>query len=162
MLQLHGSNLILIPKTIITFYTTTTHSAIRSLNFPSLNTTQSSAKMMSLRNIARSAPRALARASTTSTLARCQRTSILSARTSSLLRTQQVSAFSTSLLRRAAEVDEEVSAKLASEIEFENDVKQNEPLPASIKDFLDNSPFKVEDVAGKEDVILTRTFGDEK
>jgi complement component 1 Q subcomponent-binding protein len=62
----------------------------------------------------------------------------------------------------AGEVDEEVSAKLASEIEFEKDVKQNEPLPASIQDFLDNSPFKIEDVSGKEDVILTRTFGDEK
>lgn len=122
--------------------------------------------MMSLRTIARSAPRALARASTTSTLARCQRTtsSLLSARPASLLRTQQVSAFSTSLFRRAAanDVDEELSAKLASEIEFENDVKQNEPLPASIKDFLDNSPFKVEDVLGKEDVVLTRSYGDEK
>jgi complement component 1 Q subcomponent-binding protein len=62
----------------------------------------------------------------------------------------------------AGEVDEEVSAKLASEIEFENDVKAEEPLPASIKDFMDNSPFKIEDVPGKEDVVLTRTFGDEK
>lgn len=62
----------------------------------------------------------------------------------------------------AGEVDEEISAKLASEIEFEQDVKRNEPLPASIKDFLDNSPFKVEDVPGKDDVILTRDFGDEK
>ncbi|KAK3290738.1 mitochondrial glycoprotein [Chaetomium fimeti] len=121
--------------------------------------------MMSLRSIARSAPRALARASTTSTISRCQRTSnILSARPTSFLRTQQVSAFSTSLLRKAmaGEVDEEVSAKLASEIDFEKDVKQNEPLPASIKDFLDNSAFKVEDVPGREDVVLTRTFGDEK
>ncbi|KAK4124602.1 mitochondrial glycoprotein [Parathielavia appendiculata] len=120
---------------------------------------------MSLRTLARFAPRALARAATTSALSRCQRTSsILSARPSSFLRTQQVSAFSTSVFRRAiaGEVDEEVSAKLASEIEFENDVKQNEPLPASIKDFMDNSPWKIEDVAGKEDVILTRTFGDEK
>ena len=119
--------------------------------------------MMSLRNIARSAPRALARASTTSTLARCQRTSIIHARPS-LLRTQQLSAFSTSPFRRAApgDVDEEVSAKLASEIEFEADVKANEQMPASIKDFLDNSPFKVEDVRGKEDVVLTRTYGQEK
>jgi complement component 1 Q subcomponent-binding protein len=75
-----------------------------------------------------------------------------------------VSAFSTSLFRRApaGEVDEEVSAKLASEIEFENEVKENEPLPASVKDFLENSPFKLEDVPGQEDVTLTRTFGDEK
>ncbi|KAH6623510.1 mitochondrial glycoprotein [Chaetomium tenue] len=121
--------------------------------------------MMSLRSIARSAPRALARASTTSTISRYQRTSsILSARPTSFLRTQQVSAFSTSMLRKAmaGEVDEEVSAKLASEIDFEKDVKQNEPLPASIKDFMDNSPFKVEDVPGSENVVLTRSFGEEK
>ncbi len=120
--------------------------------------------MMSLRTLARSAPRALARASTASALSRRTTTSLLAARPSSLLRTQQTSAFSTSLFRRAAsnDVDEEVLAKLASEIEFENDVKQNEPVPASIKDFLENSPFKIEDVLGKEDVILTRTYGDEK
>ncbi|AEO59913.1 hypothetical protein MYCTH_2308582 [Thermothelomyces thermophilus ATCC 42464] len=118
--------------------------------------------MMSLRTIARSAPRALARAS--STYSSRTASSLFRARPASFIRPQQVSAFSTSLFRRAmaGEVDEEVSAKLASEIEFEQDVKQNEPLPASIKDFLDNSPFKVEDVPGKEDVILTRTFGDEK
>jgi len=116
--------------------------------------------------MARSAPRALARASTASTLSRFQRTpaSLLAARPSSLLRTQQASAFSTSLFRRSAsnEVDEEVLAKLASEIEYETDVKQNEPVPASIKDFLENSPFKIEDVLGKEDVLLTRKYGDEK
>lgn len=126
---------------------------------------------MSLRAIARSAPRTLARASAASPLARCQRTgssssssSLLRARPTSFVRTQQVSAFSTSGFRGApaGEVDEELSAKLASEIEFENDVKENEPLPASVKDFLENSPFKVEDIPGKEQVVLTRTFGDEK
>jgi complement component 1 Q subcomponent-binding protein len=68
------------------------------------------------------------------------------------------------MLRKAmaGEVDEEVSAKLASEIDFEKEVKQNEPVPASIKDFLDNSAFKIEDIPGREDVVLTRTFGEEK
>lgn len=119
---------------------------------------------MSLRTIARAAPRTLARASATS-VSRCQRisTSILNARPTSFLRTSQLSAFSTTVFRRAqGEVDEELSVKLASEIEFENDVKENEPLPASVKDFLDNSQFKLEDTPGKEDVILTRTYGDEK
>ncbi|KAJ4292946.1 Mitochondrial acidic protein mam33 [Collariella sp. IMI 366227] len=122
--------------------------------------------MMSLRTIARAAPRTLARASATSTFSRCQRTAaLLSARPSALLRTQQVSAFSTSLFRAQdapGEVDEELSAKLASEIQFEKDVKENEPLPASIKDFLENGPFTLEDVPGKEDVVLTRTYGSEK
>lgn len=119
--------------------------------------------MMSLRTIARAAPRTLARASATSAIGRCQRTSSILRTPTSLLRTSQLSAFSTTVFRRAqGEVDEELSVKLASEIEFENDVKENEPLPASVKDFLDNSKFQLEDVAGKEDVILTRTYGDEK
>ena len=80
------------------------------------------------------------------------------------LRPQQTSAFSTSIFQRAAagETDEELSAKLASEIEFEQDVKENEPLPASIKDFLDNGPFEIQDTPGKEEVTLNRTFGNEK
>lgn len=83
---------------------------------------------------------------------------------SAFLRPQHASAFSTSVFRRAAagETDEELSAKLASEIEFEQDVKENEPVPASIKDFLENGPFEIQDSPGKEEVLLTRTFGNEK
>ncbi|KAH8888620.1 mitochondrial glycoprotein [Thozetella sp. PMI_491] len=122
--------------------------------------------MMSIRAIARSAPRVLSRASATAI-----RPSPLATRASSLLksqtaflRSQQTSAFSTSLFRRApaGETDQELSAKLASEIEFEQEVKENEPLPASIKDFLDNGPFEIQDIPGKEEVVLTRTFGNEK
>ena len=123
--------------------------------------------MMSLRAFARSAPRALTRVSS-STVARSQsaiRTSTLLSTRSAALRPQQASAFSTSLFRRAAaeasEVDEELSAKLASEIEFEQDVK-GDPHPPSIKDFLDNSPFEIQDIAGKEEVVLTRNYGNEK
>ncbi|KAH6615696.1 mitochondrial glycoprotein [Chaetomium sp. MPI-SDFR-AT-0129] len=121
--------------------------------------------MMSLRTLARSAPRTLARASsslssrTPSTLLRTTRTTPLAART------QQISAFSTTMLRPAAkkgEVDAEVSEKLASEIQFEKEVRENEPQPPSIKDFLENSKFTLEDVPGKEDVYLRRTFGEEK
>ncbi|KAL2163417.1 hypothetical protein VTH06DRAFT_5474 [Thermothelomyces fergusii] len=117
--------------------------------------------MMSLRAIARSAPRVLARASTTYPSRTAS--SFLKARPASLIRPLQVSAFSTSSpFRKAAAggVDEEVSAKLASEIEFEDSVEL--PVPTTIKDFLENSPFKVQDVPGKENVVLTRTFGDEK
>ena len=38
----------------------------------------------------------------------------------------------------------------------------NEQQPASVKDFLDNSPFELIDTAGQEVVKLTRSFGDEK
>lgn len=40
-------------------------------------------------------------------------------------------------------------------------MKDNDPLPASIKDFLDNSPFELEDTPGMQDVILKRTYGNE-
>ncbi|KAK3346701.1 mitochondrial glycoprotein [Lasiosphaeria hispida] len=124
--------------------------------------------MMSLRSIARSAPRAITRASSTAAVARCQTasraSSFLKTRTASLLRPQQASAFSTTVFRRAAEseTDEELSAKLSSEIEYEQDVKDNEPMPASVKDFLENGPFEIQDIPGKEEVVLTRTFGNEK
>jgi len=59
-------------------------------------------------------------------------------------------------------VDSELSAKLESEIQFETEVKENEPQPASIKDFLENGPFEIQDIPGQEDVVLTRTFGNEK
>ena len=114
---------------------------------------------MSLRTAARSAPRFLTKAVRPAT----RTTTIFSTQSARLAR-QTTSAFSTSVFRRAAagEVDEELSAKLGSEIEYENDVKENEPLPASIKDFLENGPFEIQDTPGKEEVTLTRTFGTEQ
>lgn len=122
---------------------------------------------MPLRAIARSAPRALARASAGASLRTSTTSTLLrtAARpTTSFLSQRSSVAFSTTVLRRApaGEVDEELSAKLATELEYENSVKEHEVLPASIKDFLENGPFEVTDVPGKEDVILTRTFGNEK
>lgn len=121
---------------------------------------------MSLRAGARLAPRALSRISSTAFRrypVGARTTSLLKSQ-SAFLRPQAASAFSTSVLFRApaGETDEELSAKLASEIEFEQDVKENEPVPASIKDFLDNGPFEIQDTPGKEEVVLTRTFGNEK
>jgi Mitochondrial glycoprotein len=124
--------------------------------------------MMSLRAIARAAPRALTRASTSAAVrsqAAIRTSSLLRTTQSSFLRPQQASAFSTSVFRRSqatTETDEELSAKLASEIEFEQDVKENEPVPASVKEFLDNGPFEIIDTPGKEEVVLTRTYGNEK
>ncbi|KAB5533614.1 mitochondrial glyco protein [Coniochaeta sp. 2T2.1] len=114
--------------------------------------------MISLRTAARQAPRFLTKAVRPAT----RTTSIFTSRVAAR---QATAAFSTSVLRaaaRAGEVDEELSAKLGSEIEYENDVKENEPLPASIKDFLENGPFEIQDTPGKEEVTLTRTFGSEK
>ncbi|PSR79852.1 mitochondrial glyco protein [Coniella lustricola] len=116
--------------------------------------------MFSVRSLARSAPLAVARLSTSARP--------LLTRQSAVLRTipaqSQLSAFSTSILRKAASgnVDGELISKLKSEIEFENSMKENEALPVSIKDFLENSPFELQDTPGMQDVALTRTFGNEK
>jgi len=121
---------------------------------------------MSLRTFARAAPRAISRASAIQTISRTATNNLLkTTRTTAFLRPQQASAFSTSVFRRAAETsetDEELSSKLGSEIEFEEDVKENEPQPSSVKDFLENGPFELKDTPGKEEVVLSRTFGNEK
>ncbi|KAK4231976.1 mitochondrial glycoprotein [Podospora fimiseda] len=125
--------------------------------------------MMSLRSIARNAPRALARAtSATSTIRTTSSTFLRTARPSTLLRpTQITSAFSTSTIRRTA-IDEEgateteLASKLDEELKYETSVKETEHMPASIKDFLENSQFEIKDIPGSEDVILTRTYGNEK
>ena len=41
-------------------------------------------------------------------------------------------------------------------------MKDQEGVPASVKDYLENCPFEIIDVPGVEDVVLTRQFGDEK
>ncbi len=123
--------------------------------------------MMSFRVVARSAPRTLfSRLSSTvarqSSVARPS-SSLLRSTWASPLRSSQLSAFSTTPLRRApaGEVDEELSVKLQSELQFESEMKENDEFPASVKDFLENSPFKLNDTPGKEDVFLTRKFGNE-
>ncbi|KAL8944773.1 MAG: hypothetical protein Q9216_000195 [Gyalolechia sp. 2 TL-2023] len=60
-----------------------------------------------------------------------------------------------------ATVDQQLSAKLESELQIEKETRDSDTLPADIKDYLDNSPFQLEDVPGHEEVALTRKFGDE-
>ena len=40
-------------------------------------------------------------------------------------------------------VDQELAAKLGSELAVEKEIRDLDQLPPSLKDFLDNSPFKV-------------------
>ncbi|KPM35726.1 hypothetical protein AK830_g10845 [Neonectria ditissima] len=118
--------------------------------------------MLSVRTFARSAPRAVARLSAATALRQSARSSSAFVKTASasLLRP---AAFSTSTLRRGpSESDGELSAKLESELQIEEDMKASEQEPASIKDFLNNSAFKLVDTPGQEVVKLERSFGDEK
>ncbi|KAL2694250.1 hypothetical protein Neosp_000825 [[Neocosmospora] mangrovei] len=114
--------------------------------------------MFSARFVARSAPRVVARLSG----AALRQT----ARPSTFVKASSIRpAFSTSVFRRAAaaaETDGELSAKLESEIQIEEDMKANEQDPASIKDFLNNSAFELIDTPGQEVVKLVRNFGEEK
>jgi complement component 1 Q subcomponent-binding protein, mitochondrial len=123
--------------------------------------------MLSFRSVARSAPRTFSRLTSASfrqSAIRQRPSTFAKLSQGTILRPLQASAFSTSGFRRAAngETDEELSAKLESELQFEEEASQEEQLPASITDFLQNSLFEIEDIPGKEDVKLTRTFGDEK
>ncbi|KAH6900217.1 mitochondrial glycoprotein [Thelonectria olida] len=117
--------------------------------------------MLSVRTFARSAPRAVARISAT-TLRQSARPSTF-VKTSALnLARPARAAFSTTVFRQAAEGDKELAAKLESELQIEEDMKANDQEPASIKDFLNNSAFKLVDTPGQEVVKLERTFNDEK
>jgi len=121
--------------------------------------------MMSFRTLARSAPRALPRFSGAISARHCAASSVLRVPVASTRLAPLSSTFSTSAIWRAPagnEVDEELSAKLDNEIQFEAEVKENEPQPASVKDFLDSGLFEIEDVPGREDVVLRRTYGNEK
>ncbi|MCJ1471667.1 hypothetical protein MMC13_000307 [Lambiella insularis] len=58
--------------------------------------------------------------------------------------------------------DQELSVKLQQELQLERDTNDSDELPPNITDFLDNSPFEIQDIPGQEEVTLTRSFGDEK
>jgi complement component 1 Q subcomponent-binding protein, mitochondrial len=117
--------------------------------------------MLSIRSFARSAPRAVSRL-TSSAIRRPARPASLLQSAWKPAAPRYAAAFSTSTIRRAqaAEGDEELVAKLESEIQVENEMKTD--VPTSVKDYLQNGPFKIIDTPGEEEVVLTRTFGDEK
>ena len=121
--------------------------------------------MMSLRAIARSAPRTVGRLTSTSLRRATPLHSTL--RAPALASFKPLTAtFSTSMSRQLPpaenEIDEQLSTKLESEIQFESELKESEPQPASVKDFLDSGLFEIEDVAGNEEVTLRRSYGNEK
>ncbi|CAG5149830.1 uncharacterized protein ALTATR162_LOCUS2461 [Alternaria atra] len=119
--------------------------------------------MMSLRNLARSAPRSAARFSTKairpqSSLRQAFQPAAWAAPIPRLTASFHVSA----ARRDDSGVNEELVAKLQSEISMEEGMKEDEDLSANIKEYLENSPFEIEDKAGNQEVVLTRTYNDEK
>ncbi|KAF2025051.1 mitochondrial glyco protein [Setomelanomma holmii] len=121
--------------------------------------------MLALRNLARSAPRSAARLTTKAV--RPQSSPLRSTAAFQPAWTASVprltASFSLSARRQDnSGVSDELVAKLQSEISMEEDMKEDHDLSANIKEYLENSPFEVEDKAGNQEVVLTRTFGDEK
>ncbi|CAG8958641.1 hypothetical protein HYFRA_00009958 [Hymenoscyphus fraxineus] len=114
-------------------------------------------------SFARSAPRTVSRLSAAAIRQSTSRSPAVQAawRPTS---TQALAAFSSSALRRskAAEGDEELIVKLDSELQMEKEMKLQEGVPTSVKDYIENGPFEVIDTPGQEEVVLTRQFGNEK
>ncbi|ENI03717.1 hypothetical protein COCC4DRAFT_82394 [Bipolaris maydis ATCC 48331] len=120
--------------------------------------------MLSLRNLARSVPRSVARFSTKAVrpqTALRQTAAFQPAWTAAVPRL--TASFSMSAARREdSGINEELVAKLQSEIAMEESMKEDEDLSANIKEYLENSPFEIEDQDGNQEVVLTRTYNDEK
>ncbi|KAF4126064.1 complement component 1 Q subcomponent-binding protein, mitochondrial [Geosmithia morbida] len=122
--------------------------------------------MLSIRTLARaSAPRAI-RMATTSTMRSARPSMFASVKPVAAAAAMTSRTFSVTARRWAAEnkteSDEELSAKLESEIQIEEDMKTSEQEPASVRDFLANTPFELIDTPGKEVVKLVRQYNDEK
>lgn len=123
-------------------------------NSPRIFVSHKTGKMLSLRNLARAAPRAVPRL--TPTVARAlPRASPVALRTA---------AFSTARVLRSekSELEQQLSAKLGDEIQFEAQVEKEEQMPSSIQDFIDEGKYEILDVEGKEEVKLVRNYGNEK
>lgn len=118
--------------------------------------------MLSIRAFARSAPRAVSRL-TTPAIRRPLRQASLLQSLCKPARSQFAAAFSTSTARmeKEGEVDEELATKFESEIQMEEEMRDANEVPTSVKDFLENGPFEITDTPGHEEVVLTRQFGDE-
>lgn len=58
-------------------------------------------------------------------------------------------------------MDQELSAKIESELQLEKEMRDSEKLPSTLQDYLDSSSFELHDTPGQEEVVLTRKFGDE-
>ncbi|KAL8901160.1 MAG: hypothetical protein Q9192_000695 [Flavoplaca navasiana] len=120
--------------------------------------------MISLRCIGRTVPRQISRAVPSlprRTLSKVRQTSLLQQSWPRASR-PSYAAFSTSrTTREQGQVDPELSAKLESELRVERDTRDSDTLPSALQNYLDSSPFKLEDKPGQEEVALTRKFGDE-
>ncbi|KAI9779969.1 MAG: hypothetical protein M1835_004603 [Candelina submexicana] len=122
--------------------------------------------MLSIRTITRYASRAISRLPSPSIcrpLSTIRQPSILQSSWNAASRPTLTAAFSSSRIQqeKEGEVDDELVAKFESELQMEKEMRDTEEAPVSVKDFLENSQFELQDTPGQEEVLLTRQFGDE-
>lgn len=99
--------------------------------------------MLSLRALARGAPRSAARLSTKAVRPQSLRPAAAFQPWAAPI-PRLTAAFHMSAVRRRDDgASEELVAKLQSEISVEEGMKEDEDLSANIKDYLENSPFEV-------------------
>ncbi|EEH03166.1 suaprga1 [Histoplasma capsulatum G186AR] len=122
--------------------------------------------MLSLRAFARSVPRTFSRSIAISARSTISKPSILQ---SAWIRAPRyvypaTAAFSTTRARLepAGQSDLELAAKLNEEMKYEQNDSSVETLPESVQYYIDNCPFEIQHKEGEDEVVLTRTFGDEK
>ncbi|KAM3417771.1 hypothetical protein BST61_g6000 [Cercospora zeina] len=115
--------------------------------------------MLSLRALARSAPRTASRLATTSI-----KPSFTSTLRSRISQQAPRSALFSTTRARFDEFSQQLAAKLDNEISIENDESATEAgSDQNIAQFKDQNPFwTFEDVAGEQDVFLTRKYEDEQ
>ncbi|EDN07022.1 hypothetical protein HCAG_03553 [Histoplasma mississippiense (nom. inval.)] len=122
--------------------------------------------MLSLRAFTRSVPHTLSRSIAISARSTISKPSILQ---SAWIRAPRyvypaTAAFSTTRARLepAGQSDLELAAKLNEEMKYEQNDSSVETLPESVQYYIDNCPFEIQHKEGEDEVVLTRTFGDEK
>lgn len=117
--------------------------------------------MLSIRSIARSVPRSALRLANSSS--KSARTASLCQSAFKLSTPKFAAAFSTSrqCCEAAGETDAELIAKVESELEMEKEMRDEDEVPTSVKDYLENGPFEIQDTPGQDEVVLTRKFGGE-
>ncbi|KAH8727213.1 mitochondrial glycoprotein [Phaeosphaeriaceae sp. PMI808] len=122
--------------------------------------------MLALRNLARSAPRSAARLSTKAVRPQSSlfrpTAGWQPSWASSVPRLSASFHLSTARRQESSDVSDELVAKLQNEISMEENMKEDEDLSSNIKDYLENTPFEIQDKPGHQEVVLTRTFNDEK
>ncbi|KAI9840907.1 MAG: hypothetical protein M1837_001234 [Sclerophora amabilis] len=121
--------------------------------------------MLSIRALARSAPRTVCRQVHSAAFrpaSSLRHPSVLqSSWTAS--RSRIAAPFSTSrnLREKQGEFDDELVAKFDSELQMEKQMRDSDEVPVGVRDYLENGPFQITDTPGQEEVVLNRQFGNE-